>query len=406
MTHRSGIPRIVTSSGARPLEPVVLTETVLSEGWLQDLLHRFSDLLPVDEIGAAWGPLVSLAREVPVSAGYIDNLYVSPTGELTVVEAKLWRNPEARRKVVGQVLDYAASMASMTYEDLEAAVSAGEGDCESIWGQVLKSHPSLEPDAEAAFHDTVSRNLRAGSFLLLVVGDGIREDLEGLAGLIGTHPDMSFHLELVELQPYRMGDPDADGHVDYLVVPSLVGRTDEITRAVVEVSVSSDGDVKVNVAAVAEAAASSAGNRGRSPYGSAEDFIDVVASRASADQAEGVARLIAWWEQRGGTLRFNKRSVAFVLSYRHNAGKSVGALTLYVNSKAELNVGSLVEWWEIADETTALKQVVTAGFPESAKWPSRFVDLSGSVDWELLTGYLEWVVDVVGAANEGDGPDS
>ncbi len=65
-----------------------------------------------------------------------------------------------------------------------------------------------------------------------------------------------------------------------------------------------------------------------------------------------------------------------------------------------------MERWEIADEITALHQVLTAGFPESAKWPSRFVDLSGSVDWELLTGYLEWVVDVVGVANEGDGPDS
>ncbi len=34
-----------------------------------------------------------------------------------LVEAKLWRNPEARRKVIGQILDYAKELSRWNYED-------------------------------------------------------------------------------------------------------------------------------------------------------------------------------------------------------------------------------------------------------------------------------------------------
>lgn len=94
---------------------------------------------------------------MPLAVGFIDNLYISPAGEVTVVEAKLWRNPEARRKVVGQILDYAAALASMSYEDLEDAVRDANGDDLSIWERIRQSpHPS-PPVAEAAFVDTVRR---------------------------------------------------------------------------------------------------------------------------------------------------------------------------------------------------------------------------------------------------------
>ena len=39
-----------------------------------------------------------------------------------LVEAKLWRNPEARRTAVAQALDYASAVFRMSYSELEAAV--------------------------------------------------------------------------------------------------------------------------------------------------------------------------------------------------------------------------------------------------------------------------------------------
>ena len=97
----AGHPRIVLGDTTTTLEAVSLSDPETTEAWLQQLLHRYPDLLPIDEISTAWGPLISLGQEIPLPVGFIDNLYVSPAGELTIGEAKLWRNPEARRKVVG-----------------------------------------------------------------------------------------------------------------------------------------------------------------------------------------------------------------------------------------------------------------------------------------------------------------
>ena len=84
-----------------------LFDRKVEEGWLQELIRKNPDLLPVPDIEPAYAPLVSIECEVPTQVGSIDNLYVSPTGLLTIVETKLWRNPEARRQVVGQIIDYA-----------------------------------------------------------------------------------------------------------------------------------------------------------------------------------------------------------------------------------------------------------------------------------------------------------
>ena len=45
----------------------------------------------------------------------LDNLIMTNRGQLALVEVKLWRNPEARRKVVAQALDYAAAVFAMTF---------------------------------------------------------------------------------------------------------------------------------------------------------------------------------------------------------------------------------------------------------------------------------------------------
>ena len=73
------------------------------------------------------GRLIPVGMEVPTPAGYIDNLFVTAEGHLVVVECKLWRNPEARRKVLAQIIDYAQSVSSWQYDDLEKAIRKSVG---------------------------------------------------------------------------------------------------------------------------------------------------------------------------------------------------------------------------------------------------------------------------------------
>jgi hypothetical protein len=138
-----------------------------------------------------------------------------------LAECKLWRNPEARREVIAQVLDYNRCLAGWRYADLETAVSRGllpdgsrpqGGPWES-----MAAHAELD---EAAFVDAVSRNLRLGRFLWLIVGDGIREGVEALASALQSHAGHHFTLALVELGVFAL--PDGRG---WIVQPRVPART-------------------------------------------------------------------------------------------------------------------------------------------------------------------------------------
>jgi len=40
--------------------------------------------------------MVPICVELPIGSKYLDNLLVTPRGDLALIECKLWRNPEAR----------------------------------------------------------------------------------------------------------------------------------------------------------------------------------------------------------------------------------------------------------------------------------------------------------------------
>jgi hypothetical protein len=80
---------------------------LFDEAWLQRLVMAHPSVLPVDQIEPAFSPLIPVCIELPVSSGSVDNLLVTPAGDLALIECKLWRNPEARRKVLAQIIDYA-----------------------------------------------------------------------------------------------------------------------------------------------------------------------------------------------------------------------------------------------------------------------------------------------------------
>ena len=87
------------------------------ERFLQELLVSSPQLLPVSSLRPDVGELICIGREVPTrNSGTMDNLYLSTGGYIVLVETKLWRNPEARRAVVSQVLDYVKDLATRDFE--------------------------------------------------------------------------------------------------------------------------------------------------------------------------------------------------------------------------------------------------------------------------------------------------
>src|SRR5688572_28051727 len=149
-----------------PTRTIALTrlrfENDISESWLQGVLDNTPSLLPLSAIdGRVQGTLTSLGREIATASGPIDNLFLSSDGYVVLVETKLWRNPDARRSVVAQILDYAAQIRRWDYTQLEALWKRRHGAA-NMWTGLAPEEP------EQDWVDRVSRNLSEGRLTLLV----------------------------------------------------------------------------------------------------------------------------------------------------------------------------------------------------------------------------------------------
>ncbi len=194
-----------------------------SEQWLQNLIHQHPKTLPIREIEPAFSDAIALCKELETRSGYCDNVLVNAKGYLTIVECKLWRNPEARRSVLAQVLDYAKDLAKWDYQEFERAVLKARRSFESSLFEIVQRG---EPDAdEAEFIDTLSANLRSARMLLLIAGDGIRENAEDLLDFLNTHTRMQFVLAFVEMPVFQL---QADEQ--YIVAPRVIATTRELRR--------------------------------------------------------------------------------------------------------------------------------------------------------------------------------
>ncbi len=225
------------------------------EAWLQRLIMRHPSVLPVDQIEPAFSPLVPVCIELPMQAGSLDNLFVTPAGDLALIECKLWRNPEARRQVIAQVIDYAKDMSSWTYEKLQQAINATkplEGSGDTAGRNLYELVANNGEIDEASFHDAVSRNLKRGRFLLLIVGDGIREGVEGMAEFLQQHAGFHFTLAFVELALFET--PAGQ----YIVQPRVLARTTNIDRGIVTLQ---DGRIVIDPPSLAATGVNGAGRR-------------------------------------------------------------------------------------------------------------------------------------------------
>ncbi len=302
--RRDGSPYLVNERDACiQLQRVPLGHKTFSERYLQDLLHRAPDVLPVEELDASFAPLVSVGREINA----IDNLYLSPSGRITIVETKLWRNPEATRQVVTQILEYATRVSTWSYEELEHQCRKALAPLPVTPERSLYEHVCAMVDdkpTEQEFVDSVTQTLRSGRFLLLVVGDGIRYGLEELLESLHTHPQKLFTFGLVELQVYDY--PAAPGY--RLVVPQIVAHSTEIVRAVVRVETTGQAQVNVNMETESEKTDLPRKRRTLTE----DEFFSKLPDEDDVRDAVGL--ILEGAVERGAMLQFRKGSVSVRLA--------------------------------------------------------------------------------------------
>lgn len=216
------------------LNRLLLSQEKLDEGWLQNLLAKHPSILPTGEVDPIYAPLFLIGREIQTANGRIDNLYVTPGGYLVIVETKLWSNPEARRTVVGQILEYAKAVKTWDYEDVNTAYKIYHKTKKNLFDALVAAEHKEKSD-EIEFIDVLTNNIHKARFLLMIVGDGIRESVEKLLEYTGDTIDMHHNIALCEMEIYKLG-------TSKIVIPHLTAHTKIVKRTVVSIE---DGNIKV-----------------------------------------------------------------------------------------------------------------------------------------------------------------
>lgn len=146
------------------------------EAELQMLLATNPDLIPVQLLGDDRGPIrVFISQAGLPRSGQTDLIGIDEDGNIAIIEAKLASNQEIKRKVIGQILEYAAYLWQKPYEDFDAVVQTKRG---KSLVQLMQEVEKEEEDWSAEeFRKAVTTNLREGRFALFIVVDEINEEL-------------------------------------------------------------------------------------------------------------------------------------------------------------------------------------------------------------------------------------
>ena len=179
------------------------------ESELQERILESPSLLP-GFVGAT-----AAATEVQVRrAGSADVVVVNAEGQIAIVECKRATNPECRRRVIGQVFEYAAGLWKLDYSNFERLLAARGTE-------LTKPFKGAAEWDEEAFRRAVSRNLDAGHFRLFIAVDVMTSELE--KKLIRTVTFLNSALPNVQLLAVALphdGPPEVYGE-DWGVIPPL-----------------------------------------------------------------------------------------------------------------------------------------------------------------------------------------
>ncbi len=257
--------RIYTSSSDGRLEP--LEETLFSsEDELQTLLAEHPELLDGEQIcpgDARRWILVTREKGIAPSEGEavrwsVDHLLIDQDAVPTLAEVKRGSNPEIRRSIVGQLLEYAAHASEWTPEELRGALLAQGRDARKEIAALLRTEDEADVDA---FWKDVSTNLAAKRLRLLFVADRIPDRLARVVEFLnGQMPS----IEVLAVEIKRFHGPSSQTLVPRVIgrtsaVPSRSGSGQRLTRESF-LEGFSDGDVRAVAARLLDMALQSGGD--------------------------------------------------------------------------------------------------------------------------------------------------
>lgn len=198
-----------------------------SEDEFQALIAEHPELLDGEQIrpgDARRWILVTREKGIAESSGgaakwAVDHLIIDQDAVPTLAELKRGSNPEIRRTIIGQLLEYAAHASeTWTAEELRAAFERGARAQGRDPGDELATLLQTEGETVADdFWESVSTNLAAKRLRLLFVADDIPDPLARVVGFLNAQMP-SIEVLAVEIKRFH-------GKSGQTLVPRVIGRT-------------------------------------------------------------------------------------------------------------------------------------------------------------------------------------
>ena len=114
-----------------------------SEKQLEEVVRRYPELLMRE--GDA--RLSFVTQQIQMSSGIMDVVMIDSEGLPVAVEVKLGRNAQARREIVGQLVDYVSTMTEYTVDEFDDLVGGKVSDAIDM----IRVKRELRPDE---WHET------------------------------------------------------------------------------------------------------------------------------------------------------------------------------------------------------------------------------------------------------------
>ncbi|WP_143327059.1 hypothetical protein [Paraburkholderia hospita] len=193
----------------------------LEKHW-QELFSDFPELLSdgiPGPVGTGSGKWLLVQPEYPLLDGdgntiFVDHLFLDQNGIPTLVEVKRARNPENKRTVVAQMLDYAAAITTCDVRDIQRRFANNlRADAEARLREFL-----ADGDIEQ-FWQQVKTNLEAKRIRMVFVADEIPSTLRRLIEFLNEQ------LRVAEVIGIEVGRLVAGERQAF--VPTVIGRTAE-----------------------------------------------------------------------------------------------------------------------------------------------------------------------------------
>ena len=290
---------------------------------LHKVLTESPSLISIQDVREGAGQLVVAIREFPLqSIGYLDLLAFSADGDMTLIECKLATNPQIKREVIGQALEYGARLWQMNYEELDQKVRIREG--KSLSELMHTRLGDVEWD-EQAFRENVESALTAGSFILMIVVDKISDELSRIIHFVNNCGRPAFSFAALEMRQFQNDRTE-------ILIPRVIG------------------DVR----------SPEAGTTGIRRRWTEETFFKAATERLEVRAVEIVTDLYKWSEQHAHLVRFGTgiASGSFTFLLEHD-GKSGSIFSVFTDGSLAVNFGYMEKIFSPA-EISAFRQSLAA----------------------------------------------